>query len=117
MTFRFIYQPSEFTRIIPAILIDARASIPAIKNQVGSVIKTYTDAEVAKVVDYVLFYKIETTDGVLAGYYSLSIRLNGNHAVLLQYQLRPSFSSFVTQISAQINTFINNGSWKQDYLF
>jgi len=117
MTFRFIYQPSEFSRIIPAINIEARANIPAIKNQIGSVIKAYNDTEISKVQDDVLFYKIETTEGVLAGYFSVRIKVNiAVHAILLQYQLRPSFSSYVTQISAQINTFINNGTWNQDYL-
>jgi hypothetical protein len=117
MTFRFIYQPSEYYRIIPAINIEARGSIAVIKNQIGSVIKAYNDTEISKIQSDVLFYKIETTDGVLAGYFSVRIKVNiAVHAVLLQYQLRPSFNSFVTQISAQINTFINNGTWNQDYL-
>lgn len=117
MTFRFIYQPSEYYRIIPAINIEARASISVIKNQIGSVIKAYNDSEISKVQSDVLFYKIETTEGVLVGYFSVRIKVNiAAHAVLLQYQLRPSFNSFVTQISAQINTFINNGTWNQDYL-
>lgn len=118
MIFRFIYQPSEYTRIIPAILIDSRASITIIKNATGAVIKTYTDAEVSKIIDRVLFYKVETDQGVLAGYFSLQVKVNiATHAALLQNQMRPSFNSFVTQISAQITTFINNGEWKQDYLF
>lgn len=117
MTFRLIYQPSEFSRIIPAICIDNRANIPAIKNAIGSVIKTYTDAEVAKIVDEVLFYKVETTEGVLAAYFSLKIIKGGTVATLLQYKNRASFSVYVTQISSQITNFINNGNWKQDYLF
>lgn len=116
MIFRFIYQPSEFYRIIPAVCIDARANIPAIKNAVGAVIKAYTDAEAAKITDDVLFYKVETTEGVLAGYFSLKIINGGTVATILQYQTRISFSTYVTQISSQITNFINNGSWKQDYL-
>ena len=68
MIFRFIYQPSEYYRIIPAINIEARGSIAVIKNQIGSVIKAYNDTEISKIQSDVLFYKIETTDGVLAGY-------------------------------------------------
>lgn len=117
MTFRFIYQPSEYPRLIPAVNVEARASVPAIKNQVGSVIKAYNDSVVANVLSDVLFYKIETTDGVLAGYFSVRIKINiAVHVVLWQFQLRPSFNSFVTQISAQINIFITNGEWKQDYM-
>ena len=49
MGFLFIYEPSEYRRIIPAILIDKRDAIPAISNKTGFEIKAYTDREVAKV--------------------------------------------------------------------
>lgn len=121
--FRFIYEPSEFGRIIPACIIDARASIPAIKNQIGVVIKAYTDAEVEKVQSDILFFRIETintgagtSDGVLAGYFSISVKGNGITAGLYQFQLRSSFMVYSTQISNEIGNFISSNEWKQYYL-
>ena len=121
-TFRFIYEPSEFGRIIPAVCIDARASIPEIKNKIGVVIKEYTDTEVSKVISNVLFFKIETiytgagtADGVLAGYFSLREKL-GISAYLYQFQLRSSFMAYSTQLSAEINVFLSSNLWKQYYL-
>ena len=49
MKTRFIYSQYECHRIIPGVLIDNRANIPAIKNKLGSVIKAYTGAESDKV--------------------------------------------------------------------
>lgn len=113
MTFRFIYQPSEYSRIIPAVLIDARASIPAIKNQIGSAIKAYCDAEVVMVsgapFNTVLFFKIEATDGSLGGYFSLRVTPLG--ARLRQFQLRPAFVQFNSQISMEIANFITSNQY------
>lgn len=126
--FRFIYEPSEYNRIINAILIDARATIPAIKNQIGDVIKAYCDVEVAKVTDDtfadILFFRIETiytggatADGVLAGYFSLFVSKRIPHrANLYQIQLRPPFYQNSTAISAQISLFLSNGEYRQYYL-
>lgn len=123
-SFRFIYEPSEFGRIIPAVLIDARATIPAIKNQIGDVIKAYTDVEVAKASgNGVLFFRIETiysgigtANGVLAGYFSLAVKPFGNSAGLYQIQLRPSFYQNTTQLNAEINVFLSSNGWVQYYL-
>lgn len=125
MGFLFRYEPSEFQRVIPAVLIDSRASIPAIANQTGAVIKAYFDVEVTKANNPqgVLFFKIETiknknqtADGVLVGYFSLAIKGFGVSATLYQFQLRPAFQQFSTQISAEIAIFIMNNEWKQYYL-
>lgn len=124
MTYRFIYSNSESNRIIPAVLIDKRAAIPEIKNQVGSVIKTYTDAQAALVTDTVIFYKIETDLGNLAGYFSLQVaRLISEPelipvyvASLLQYELRPAYQQFDTTISGLISNFITQSIWENDYL-
>lgn len=116
MTYRFIYNNFDCQRVIPAILIDSRSNIPAIKNKIGSAIKAYTDAETSKVTGTVIFYKIETELGVLAGYFSLQTATNGT-ATILQYQIRPSFAQFNTEIQGLINTFIQANEYGKDYLF
>ncbi len=124
MGFIFIYEPSEYQRIIPAVTIDARATIPAIKNEIGAVIKAYTDVEVNKAAaSEVIFFRIETiankgqpADGVLAGYFSLYVRSFWSSAVLYQFLLRPNFKQNTTQISAEISQFILNSQWKQYFL-
>jgi len=125
MTFIFQYEPTEFGRLIPSVLIDSRATIPAIKNEIGDAIKAYTDIEVDKVKDKtnVLFFRIETIkkggqsiDGVLAGYFSLGVKPVGQSATLFQFQLRPAFEQFSAQISNEINIFIVGRSYIQYYL-
>lgn len=111
MIFRFIYC-EEPERIIPAVLIDSQYTIPSIANKVGFDIKSYTDAEVNKITDSVLPYKIETELGVLAGYFTIKIQ----DGILFQYQLRPSFKSFSNTISKQISNFIQDGEYKHDTL-
>lgn len=125
--FQFIHDSSEYQRIIPACIIDSRATIPAISNAIGSVIKTYFDVEINKVKnnDNVLFFKIETIDrpntenlkledGVLVGYFSL--RITGTKVTLYQRQIRPSFTFLDAQISVEINNFIVSNGWRQYYL-
>lgn len=114
MNYRFIYSQSECSRVIPACLIDKRAAIPAISGQIGSVIKAYTDSQVALVTDTCVFYKIETDMGNLAGYFTLSV--GGSAVVILQYELRPAFEQFSVVISGLIANFISNGTWQNDYL-
>ena len=111
--YRLIYD-IDYSRIMPAVIIDARASIPAITNQIGSVIKAYTDAEVAKVTSKVVPYKIETDQGVLVGYFT--IRVIVGFGSLYQYQLRPAFVQFNTVISQEISNFIASDDWKFDFL-
>ena len=115
MTYYFIYEP-DYSRIIPALLIDARASIPEIANQIGMVIKSYTDSKVALVNDETIVYKIETNLGVLAGYFSIQVNTENKTAVLQQFVLRPAFQSF-SEIQAQITKFIQNLEWQPDFLF
>ena len=114
MIVRFIYD-IEYKRTIPACLKEARASIPQIKNQIGSVIKAYTDGQVALIIDNVIPYKIETQEnGNLVGYMAIRV-VDGEASVYLK-QLRPAFFQFDFEISVQINTFIINGFWKFDTL-
>lgn len=115
MIYNFIYDDQPF-RTIPAVLIDSRAGT-SIENQVGSVIKAYTDSQVALVTDAVIPYKIESDTGSIAGYFTLQVVLGNQTAQLQQFVLRPAFKQFLSEISAQINTFITGGQWKPDFLF
>lgn len=115
MSYRFIYSQSEANRIIPAVLIDKRAVIPEIKNQTGAVIKSFVDAQVLLVSNTCVFYKIETINGNLVGYFTLQIIREGV-AIILQYELRPAFEQFTAQISGEIATFITDSQWVNDYL-
>jgi len=100
MTFSFTYEP-EFQRVIPAVEIDARASNPAIRNQIGDVIKSFTDGKVALVTDNVIVYRIETDDGNLGGYFTVQVS---------------AFVQFSPQIFGLISKFVQSGQWQADYL-
>ncbi len=115
MTYRFIIDDQPF-RTIPAVIIDSRAETP-IANQIGAVIKAYTDSQVALVTDSVIAYKIETGTGSIAGYFTLQVILGNQTAQLQQFVLRPAFKQFLSEISAQIDTFITELQWKPDFLF
>lgn len=115
MKVRFIYD-ENYSRTIPACIIDARASIAAIKNQIGDVIKAYTDSQVKAVNQNTLPYKLETMDGNLAGYITLIVDMTTEGCALGQKVLRPAFQGFM-DIPTQISTFITSNSWKIDILF
>lgn len=113
MNFHFTYC-ENYQRLMTGVLIDSQYNINAISGKLGSVIKAYTDAEVSKVNDNVLPYRIENDNGNLAGYFTLTI--NGNSVYLFQVQFRPAFVPFDTQILSEINAFIINGGYKKDVL-
>jgi len=115
LSYRFIYNQSESHRVIPAVLIDKRAAIPEIRNKTGAVIKAFTDAQAALVTESCIFYKIETEQGNLAGYFTLQVIREGV-VIILQYELRPAFEQFTVQISGEIANFITNSGWVNDYL-
>lgn len=115
MTYRFIYSNVEKNRIIPSVLIDSRATIPAIKNEIGVVIKAYTDAQAALVTNDTPLYKIETEKGSCAGYFALQIGLLGSASIFM-YQLRPAFVVSNSQISAEISNFITTRGYVPDIL-
>jgi hypothetical protein len=116
MTVRFIYEP-DYARLIPAILIDARASIPAIANQVGTVIKAYTDAAVAAVTPETIVYKLENTEnGVIVGYMTVKTSNMGQIGILEEVTLRPAYQNMTAEISTLISNFIQSGSFKADIL-
>jgi hypothetical protein len=107
----------NFSRVIPACIIDSRTTNPAIKNQIGTVIKAYIDNQLALVTDSVLVYRIETELGVLVGYFALEIIGTGTPDKIMQV-LRPAFQQFDTQITVEISSFISNDiNWRKDYLF
>jgi hypothetical protein len=116
MTFDFIFSREQY-RIIPAVLIDNRANIPAIANQIGTVIKAYTDSQVALVTPTTLFYKVESNLGSICGYFTLNVNVGTKAVALGQFVLRPNFQQFLTQITNQISTFIQSNMWQNDYLF
>lgn len=116
MTLRFIYEP-DYPRIIPAILIDARASIPAITNQIGAVIKAYTDAAVLAVTPETIVYRLENAaNGVIAGYMTVKTSNMGQIGVLEGVTLRPAYQNMAVEISQQISNFMSVSGWKPDIL-
>jgi hypothetical protein len=115
VSYRFIYSNPDKERIIPAVLIDKRATITSIANQTGNVIKLFVDTQVALISSDVLLYKIETANGNLVGYFSIKIVREGV-AVILQFELRPAYEQYNTIIMTEINNFMSSGSWSADYL-
>lgn len=115
MTYNFVYC-DEPRRIIPAIIVDNRASIPQIKNQVGNIIKFYIDSQLLLLGSTSITYKVETNLGVLAGFFSINVNTTNKTAILIMEQLRPAFKGFA-ELTTQISNFILNGDWKIDYLF
>lgn len=116
MTFHFTYE-DQYKRVIPAVLIDARAAIPEIAGQIGSVIKNYFDSIVSKVTENTIPYRIESDGGNLAGYFVISVNRVNQSGTLLMMQLRPAFQPFLTDITQKVDTFIMNGLWKSEILF
>ena len=114
MTFQPIYEP-DFKRLIPAIINDSRNTIPETTNQIGMVIKTYFDAQIASVGLNGIVYRIEGEAGVLAGYFVLQVV--NKIASLSSYQFRPAFQSFSAQLLSLISTFIQENGFLNDILY
>lgn len=115
MSYRFIYSNADKERIIPAVLIDKRATISAIANQNGGVIKSFADTQVALIDATAILYKIESDKGNLVGYFSLKVVREGV-VVLLQFELRPAYEQYNSNIMTEINNFMSSGSWTVDFL-
>lgn len=116
--YNIVYEP-DFSRVIPACIIDARASIPTIKNQIGDVIKEYIDGQLALITDNCITYKIESESGVLAGVFVINVDTETKTATLLMKELRPAFRTWrmSLDISLIISNFIANKLWEPDFLF
>lgn len=104
---------TDFSRTIPAVITDARDTIPAITRSLGYLVKVYYDARVAAVADNFIPYKIETKNGNLAGYFVLDA--NGEVVSIAQKQLRPAFRQFDSELSQLISNFIASGKWRGDW--
>lgn len=115
MSYIFSYS-LEYGRIIPACMIDARVGTN-LENALGTVIKSVTDAQVNLIDDNVLFYKIETIQGNLVGYFSIKVNPNTGAGNLFIQTIRPAFNDNLLEINEQISNFILNGAWQSDYLF
>ena len=96
-------------------MIDGRAGT-LLANKIGNDILELVSAEVKKVSDNVIFYKIEGDNGVLVGYFSLIVNTSNFTAAEYQKNIRPNFINFTTEIQQKINTFILNGDWRFDIL-
>ena len=116
MDFNFIYEV-DYSRLIPAIVIDSRGQIPEILNMPGSVIKAFADSLVDEIDSSILVYKIETMTGNLAGYFTVKVNPDGSGTRGPSMYLRPAFLQKSTEISAKISNFITNGSYGADHLF
>lgn len=104
----------EYNRVIPAIILEGRQTIVATKNKTGFEVKEYFDAEIAKVVDGVLPYKMETELGNLVCYFSL--KQVGTGIELYQQFTRMNFAAFSDEITAKISNFITINGFEQDVL-
>lgn len=114
MIYKVTYN-QEYKRVIPAVLIDSRGTIPAIQTVGGYELKSYNDSQVAIVTDTVIPYKIETETGNLAGYFNVQTK-SETRAVLQGYQLRPAFQQFDAEILQIITNFIASNVWQYDIL-
>lgn len=113
--YRFVFD-IDYRRTIPACMIEARAGTP-LANQIGSVIKGYTDAAVASVGPFTIAYKIETRHrGNLVGIFTLNLDGTGKIATLGQFVLRPAFQVYNSIISGQIANFIQTNAFGPDFL-
>lgn len=115
MIVRFIYEP-DYPRLIPAIMIEARAGTP-LANKTGVVIKQFTGAAVAAVTPETIVYRIENAvSGAIAGFMTVNTSNKGQVGVLGGVTLRPAYQSSAAEISEQIAIFVNGNGWKPDIL-
>lgn len=113
MIYNFTYC-ENYNSLFWGVIADSRSNITAIKDAIGTVIKTYVDTQTALVVPGVIPYKIETDEASLAGYFLLSAVPGAVSVISLQ--LRPAFVQFQEQINQNIATFVESGNWAFDTL-
>lgn len=101
---------------MPAVLIDARASNPSLAGKVGSEIKSFTDGAVNKLGSLVLFYKLETLFGNIAGFLCITLGDMGNKVEKIDFVLRPAFQSFTEDLENQIQNFVQTNGYQVDFL-
>lgn len=104
----------NYKRLMFGIIADSRVNIPSIKDQPGSTILSYVQAQTVQIVPGVIPYGIRTPDGNLAGY--VAIRASPGPVSILLLQLRPAFTAFSDDISNFLTNFINGGNFIFDIL-
>jgi hypothetical protein len=114
MTYQITYSLDK-RRIVPAVLIDNRAT-NGLAGKTGFEIKSVTDAAVLDITTQDIFYLVETELGNLAGYFVLRVYLTNFSVNLISIQLRPAFKDQSADINQKIADFVNSGLWKTDYL-
>ena len=114
MTYNFTYAGDSYKRVIWGVVADSRANIPTVKNQNGFTIKAYVDSQISLVTAGVSVYKLETTNGNLAGYIGLST-VPGSVGLVFS-QFRPAFMADLTNLIQNIANFINGNNWLFDTL-
>lgn len=114
MTYSITYSLDK-RRIVPAVLIDNRAT-NGLAGKTGAAIKVVTDAAVAAITSQDLFYLLETDSGNLAGYFVLRVYLSNFSVNLVSIELRPAFKDQSVVINQRVAVFVNSGLWKTDYL-
>lgn len=114
MIYNISYCGDSYKRLFWAVISDSRANIPAVRNMIGVVIKSYVDSQTALVNPDVLPYKIETELGVLVGYFGLYT--GPGPAAVAFGQFRPAFLAFQSDINQNIATFVSSGNWSFDTL-
>lgn len=107
----------DYKRIMAAVLIDSRGTIPLIANTDGYATKAYCDAQIDLVGEKSLVYIIETDNSNLVGYFILQVNSTAESAILIQKQFRPAFQQFSTIISQKISNFITSNEWQDDFIF
>jgi hypothetical protein len=98
-----------------AVINDSRNTIQAITNQPGTIIYSYIQGQIAKIVPGVLVYRITTDQGNLSGF--CAIQVQNNVASLLFYQFRPAAQPFSATILQIISSFIIANIFLQDMLY
>lgn len=112
MIYNFIFC-EEYKSLIWGVIADSRANIPSVKDQPGSIIKSYVDSQTALAVPGVVVYKIEAGSS-LAAYFLLSTAPGAVSVISLQ--LRPAFVQFEQEINQNIATFISGNNWVFDII-
>lgn len=115
MTYNFIYEPVYYPQTIRAVMIDARQGTP-LANRIGVVIDQFVQQQVDLVTDNTIFYKIETEQGVLAGYFWITVDNIGNFNGNIPPNLRPAYSKNFNDISNLISNFILANEFSPDFL-
>jgi hypothetical protein len=110
MTYRTIWD-DQYLRTIPSCIIEVRQT-NGLANATGDVMETYIQSQISLLVPGTLKYKLETMNGNLAGVFALQVV--GDVVTVIFSVIRPAFQSDLSNITAEINTFIQSNEWVYD---